>query len=276
MRLGCVTLVGCGPGDPDLLTVKAQKVIGRADVLVTDRLVSKPILALARTGARIVDAGKEPDGPSAKQDDINQLLVREAVLGHRVVRLKSGDGFIFGRAAEEMAAVRAAGIQVDVVPGITAAHACAARVGLPVTLRGRVRQFSVLTGATADGDADLDWPALAKSGQAFAIYMGVRTAPQIERKLLAAGANPEMPVVIVENGTRADERAVATSLGLLSRALKAFKITGPAVIFVGLSWEDANLSMPEKVEVFTSTTRLSHAAAPSGIPDGAHSRTYDH
>ncbi len=269
-------LVGCGPGDPDLLTVKARRVIAGADVLVTDRLVAKPILALARSGALIVDAGKASDGPSAKQDDINQLLVREALLGQRVVRLKSGDGFIFGRAAEEMAAVRAAGIEVDVIPGITAAHACAARVGLPVTLRRHVRQFSVLTGATADGELELDWGALAKPGQAFAVYMGVRTAPVIETQLLAAGADPTTPVVIVENGTRVNERAVATSLADLSRAVGGLRITGPAVIFVGLSWEEANLSMPEEVEVFTGARRLSNTTELVDPPASADSRPQEH
>lgn len=247
---GHVTLVGCGPGDPELLTVKAARAIAAADVLVVDRLVPEAILAMARKGARIIDAGKEADGPSMVQSEINQILIREALLGRRVARLKSGDGFIFGRAAEEMAALRAVGIDVAVIPGITAAHACAASVHLPVTLRQSVRQFSVLTGATADGRLDLDWAALAQPGQAFAVYMGMRTAAELEAQLLAAGAAPATPIVIVENGTRETERVVAARLDVLEAAIRDMGLKGPAIIFVGLSWEKASLSMPAKVEVY--------------------------
>lgn len=249
---GEVTLVGCGPGDPELLTLKAARIIAEADVLVVDRLVPQAITALARKDARIIDAGKEPDGPSTPQTEINRILIREALLGHKVARLKSGDGFIFGRAAEELAAVRAAGIAADVVPGITAAHACAASIGLPVTLRRSVRQFSVLTGATADGEVELDWQALARPGQAFAVYMGVRTAAEIRAKLLAAGADPALPVVIVENGTRENERVVATVLDLVSDAIRDLGIKGPAILFAGLSWEEAKLSMPERAEIYAA------------------------
>ena len=136
------------------------------------------------------------------------------------------------------------------VPGITAAHACAASVGLPVTLRTKVRQFAVVTGASAEGPSELDWTALAQPGQAFAIYMGVRTAQHFRDKLLAAGAAPQTPVVIVENGTLASERAVATELSSLASAIADLGIHGPAVIFVGLDWTSAGLSRPDKVEVY--------------------------
>ncbi len=248
---GQVTLIGCGPGDPELLTLKALKVLARADVLVVDRLVDAGILALAPTGVRIIYAGKEPDGPSTPQDEINQILVREALQGHRVARLKGGDGFVFGRAAEEIAAVRAAGIPVDIVPGITAAHACAASIALPLTLREAVRQFSVVTGATADGDIELDWAALARPGQAFALYMGVRSARRVRAKLLAAGAQADSSVVVVENGTLPHQRTIATILDDLPDALLDTGIKGPAIIFVGLSWDAANLSMPQEVETYT-------------------------
>ena len=196
---GSVALIGCGPGDPDLLTLKAQQRLQEADVLVVDRLVNPAILEYARRDAIRIDVGKEPEGPSVAQDDINRILVREALKGQRVARLKGGDAFVFGRAAEEMAGVRAAGISVEVVPGITAAHACAAGIGLPLTLRQKVRQFAVVTGASVDGAFDLDWGALAKPGQAFAIYMGVRSSGHFRDKLLAAGAGPHTAVVIVEN-----------------------------------------------------------------------------
>ncbi|HEY7669967.1 MAG TPA: siroheme synthase CysG [Hyphomicrobium sp.] len=258
---GSVTLIGCGPGEPDLLTLKAQQRLQEADVLVVDRLVNPAILEYARRDAVRIDAGKEPDGPSASQDEINRILVREALKGQRVARLKGGDAFIFGRAAEEIAAVRAAGIPVEVVPGVTAAHACAASVGLPLTLRQKVRQFAVVTGASADGAFDLDWGALAKPGQAFAIYMGVRSAAHFCDKLLAAGAVAATPVVIVENGSLPSERAVATELGMLHRAISETGIKGPAIIFVGLDWANAGLSVPDKVEVYASERQAESVCA---------------
>ncbi len=248
--VGSVALIGCGPGEPDLITLKAQQHLQSADVLVVDRLVNPAILEYARRDAIRIDVGKAPEGDSALQGEINRILVREAMKGHRVVRLKGGDAFVFGRAAEEMAAVRAAGVPVEVVPGITAAHACAASIGLPVTLRTKVRQFAVVTGASADGPLELDWSALAQPGQAFAIYMGVRTAQHFADKLLEAGAAPRTPVVIVENGTLANERALATELASVARAISDSGIHGPAVIFVGLDWETAGLSRPDKVEVY--------------------------
>jgi uroporphyrin-III C-methyltransferase/precorrin-2 dehydrogenase/sirohydrochlorin ferrochelatase len=149
-----------------------------------------------------------------------------------------------------MAALQQAKIPVEVVPGVTAAHACAARIGLPVTLREHVRQFSVVTGATAEGLPELDWPALAAPGVAFAIYMGVGNAPIIRRHLLAAGADPDTPVVLVENGTREDERAAATTLRDLTECVANLGFRGPAVIFVGLDWADARIERPETVAVY--------------------------
>jgi uroporphyrin-III C-methyltransferase/precorrin-2 dehydrogenase/sirohydrochlorin ferrochelatase len=261
---GSVTLIGCGPGEPDLITLKAQQHLQSADVLVVDRLVNPAILEYARRDAIRIDVGKEPEGDSAAQSDINQILVREALKGQRVVRLKGGDAFVFGRAAEEMAAVRAAGVVVSVVPGITAAHACAASIGLPVTLRTKVRQFAVVTGASADGPIDLDWASLAHPGQAFAIYMGVRTAQHFRDKLLGAGAAPQTPVVIVENGTLASERAVATDLASLASAIADSGIRGPAVIFVGLDWTSAGLTRPDKVEVYGANCPRDREPAKAG------------
>jgi uroporphyrin-III C-methyltransferase len=253
-RPGVVSLIGCGPGEPDLLTLKAQKRLQEADVLVIDRLVDPAILDFARNDARRIDVGKNPNGASFPQEEINRILVREALLGHNVARLKGGDAFVFGRAAEEMAAVRAAGATVEIIPGITAAHACAASVGLPLTQRGDIREFTVLTGATRDGVLDFDWAALARPGHAFGIYMGVGSSSTFAEKLLAAGADEGTPVVIVENGTRSNERSVATNLGLLARAVHETGITGPAIIFVGLSWDAAYLTRPAKVEVFNGKT----------------------
>ncbi len=265
---GRVQLIGCGPGDPDLLTVRALHRIAAADVLVVDRLVGAGVLAHARADATLIYVGKEAGGPSTSQDDINRILVREALKGQTVARLKGGDGFVFGRAAEEIAAVRAAGIAIEIVPGITAAHACAASIALPLTLRESVRQFSLVTGATADGDIDLDWAALAAPRQAFAIYMGVRTARTLRQKLLASGASPALPMVVVENGTRDNELAVATTLGDLIDAIGAFGIKGPAIIFGGLLWDDANLTIPDKVHVYSAPAdRASDGVLAASAPD---------
>jgi uroporphyrin-III C-methyltransferase / precorrin-2 dehydrogenase / sirohydrochlorin ferrochelatase len=250
---GRVALIGCGPGDPDLLTLKALQRMQEADVLVIDRLVDPRILEYARRDAERIFVGKDPHGASTPQAEINRALVREAKAGKAVARLKGGDPFIFGRAAEEMAALQQAGIPVEVVPGVTAAHACAARIGLPVTLRERVRQFAVVTGATSDGLPDLDWEALAAPGAACAIYMGVGNAPVIRRHLLAAGADPGTPVVLVENGTRADERAAATTLDDLADCVTHLGFVGPAVIFVGLDWSDACIERPQSVAVYRRT-----------------------
>lgn len=258
---GHVSLIGCGPGDPDLLTLRALQRLQDADVLVYDRLVNPAILDYARRDAARIDVGKQVPGGSTAQGEINRILVREALKGHRVARLKGGDPMIFGRAAEEMAAVRAAGIEVEVVPGITAAHACAASIGLPVTLRGKVRQFSIVTGATEDGELELDARSLTAPGRAAAIYMGVRNAGRIERVLLAKGAAPDTPVVIVENGTRAEERSVATTLSNLEAAVKAEGIAGPAVIFLGLDWAEARLSRPAHVRTFEAVPRAPAALA---------------
>jgi uroporphyrin-III C-methyltransferase / precorrin-2 dehydrogenase / sirohydrochlorin ferrochelatase len=247
---GRVALIGCGPGDPDLLTLKALQRMQQADVLVIDRLVDPRILDYARRDAERIFVGKDPHGTSTPQAEIDLILVREARAGKVVARLKGGDPFIFGRAAEEMAALQRAGIPVEVVPGVTAAHACAARIGLPVTLRERVRQFTVATGATADGMPDLDWGALAAPGTACAIYMGVGNAPVIRRNLLAAGADPDTPIVLVENGTRESERAAATTLHDLADCVTQLGFVGPAVIFVGLDWSDACIERPESVAVY--------------------------
>ena len=257
---GRVSLVGAGPGDPDLLTLRAQQRLQEADVIVIDGLVAPEILEHARRDAKHIRVGKAGYGTAVAQSEINQILIREARQGQHVVRLKGGDPFIFGRAVEEMTALRAAGIPVEIVPGITAAHACAASAELPLTQRERIRQFSVVAGATADGLPDLDWKALARPGQAFAIYMGVHNAPALTKELLAHGADPETNVVIVENGTRANERAIETRLADLPAAISERSIRGPSIIFVGLSWDAANLTRPSWVEVFEHDETESESA----------------
>lgn len=270
---GAVSLIGCGPGDPELLTLKAVKRIAAADVLVIDRLVNPAVLSHARAAAPRIEVGKEGYGAATSQHAINRILVHEALAGRRVARLKGGDPFVFGRAAEELAALQWAGIAVEVIPGITAAHGCAAAIGLPLTLRGQVQSFSILTGAAAGAEPDLDWAALAAPGHAFAIYMGVRTAPFLRDRLLAAGADPALPAVVVENGTLPGERTLATTLGLLPEAIAARGLHGPAIIFVGLDWRAAGLERPASIETFPAggdtvfrSSRSIAARCPAGAP----------
>lgn len=250
--IGSVALIGCGPGDPDLLTLKAQQRMQEADVLVIDRLVNPKILEYARRDAERIFVGKTPGEASASQLEINRILIREALRGKRVARLKGGDPLVFGRAGEEMAALQALDVPVEIIPGVTAAHACAASVGLPLTVRERNRTFSIITGAGADGIPGHDWQALARGKQAFAVYMGVRTAGGMRRCLLEAGADPATPAVIVENGTLPDERAVETTVGDLEQCVSECAIHSPAIIFVGLNWSGLGLSRPGKVALFDS------------------------
>ncbi len=230
---GRVSLVGAGPGDPDLLTLKAVQALQAADVLVVDRLVPKAIVEKARRDARRVYVGKQPRGPSTPQSEINCILVREARTGHRVVRLKGGDPFVFGRATEEIEALAQAGVPVDVVPGVTAALGAAAAARLPLTARGERRSLTLLAGHGAEGPIEHDWQALAKPGQALAVYMGVGTAALLERRLLKAGIAPKTPVTVVENATLPAQKVAAGTIDGLTALVIDQTITGPAVIFVG-------------------------------------------
>lgn len=273
---GRVILVGAGPGDPELLTLKAVRALKSADVILIDALVDPRVLDHARREAHVVDVGKRaksPDkgGRSASQREVNAALVEHARAGKVVVRLKGGDAFVFGRAAEEIAAVEAAGIAVEIVPSITAAQACATDARLPLTYRGHVRQVSLVTGAATDGEPDLDWEALARPGQAFAIYMGLRTAGQITARLIGAGADPSTRVVIVENGGREGRRVVASVLSELADAITDHGITGPAIAFVGLDWVDAGLEPPADVTWHHTSTSYS-SALPSSRPLSAFER----
>jgi uroporphyrin-III C-methyltransferase/precorrin-2 dehydrogenase/sirohydrochlorin ferrochelatase len=234
-KSGRVDLVGAGPGDPELLTLRAQRKLQEADVIVHDRLIGPEILEYARRDAERIAVGKTPGGSSTDQREINEILVREARKGRHVVRLKGGDPYIFGRGGEEQAALERAGIPFEVVPGVTAALACAASARLPLTQRGAQRSFTVLTGMTGLGPAEHDWASLARHGSAFALYMGVATAGHTARRLLEAGADPATPVTVVENGTLASERILDTTVAELPTTLNSHAVRGPAVIYVGLS-----------------------------------------
>ncbi len=232
---GRVSLVGAGPGDPELLTLKAHRKLQEADVIVYDRLVSPGVLELARRDAVRIPVGKTPYEASPRQSEINGILQREAGKGLHVVRLKGGDPYIFGRGGEEQAALEAAGIPVDVVPGITAAAGCAASLKLPLTQRGQNRSITLLTAAGDTGLAEHDWAALARPGQVFAIYMGVQAAGDVAARLLSAGIAPATPVTIVENGTLPNERVAQTTIGHLWETIHTRGIHGPSIIYVGLA-----------------------------------------
>lgn len=231
-RAGVVWLVGAGPGDPDLLTVKALRLLQSADVVVHDRLTPQPILDLAGAGARLIDVGKRKSRHTLPQDGINQLLVGLAREGLQVVRLKGGDPFMFGRGGEELLALREAGVEAHVVPGVTAALAAAADVGAPLTHRGLAQAVTFVTGHAASGaEPDLDWTALAKANHTVAIYMGLSTAPAIAARLIAAGRAPSTPVAVVESASLPDERRLVTTLAGLGAAVAA--LDGPALLIVG-------------------------------------------
>jgi uroporphyrin-III C-methyltransferase / precorrin-2 dehydrogenase / sirohydrochlorin ferrochelatase len=248
-RPGHVDLVGAGPGDPELLTLKARKALDQADVVIYDRLVSPAILELARREALMIDAGKEGFGPSTAQDHINTLLVTHAAGGAQVVRLKSGDPTMFGRLDEEIAALAAAQISWRIIPGITAASAAVAQIGQSLTQRGRNAAVRFLTGHDMQGFADQDWRALAKPGEVAAIYMGKRAARFIQGRLLMHGADPLTPVTIIENASRPDTRVVATTLMQMEPDLSLSDITGPALMFIGLSPRAAMACLPHKQEI---------------------------
>lgn len=232
IRIGTVFLVGAGPGDPDLLTLRAAKLLGRASVVVHDGLVSSEILAMAPASAELISVAKQRSRHSMAQEDINALLVALAREGHDVVRLKGGDPFIFGRGGEEMESCREAGVPVEIVPGISAAIGCAAEAGLPLTHRDASSAVTFVAGQ-CKGLSDQDWSGLAGVGRTLVIYMGVATANDIADKLIADGVSPATPVAVLEKGTRSDSRAIRTLLADLGGMVIREKVKSPALIVVG-------------------------------------------
>ena len=232
---GRVDFVGAGPGDPELLTLKARKALDAADVVIHDRLISPEILELARREALILDAGKEGFGPSMTQSDINALIVEHASAGAHVVRLKSGDATVFGRLDEELDAVIGAGLAYAIVPGITAASAAVATIGQSLTKRHRNASVRFLTGHDMKGFAEHDWAALARPGEVAAIYMGKKSARFIQGRLMMHGADPATPVTVIENASRPDQRVLETTLARLEPDLGAACMTGPALTLYGLA-----------------------------------------
>jgi uroporphyrin-III C-methyltransferase/precorrin-2 dehydrogenase/sirohydrochlorin ferrochelatase len=230
---GSVALVGAGPGDPDLLTVRALRALQDADVIVYDRLVGDGILDLARRDAERIYVGKAPDNHTLHQDDINTLLASRAQSGQRVLRLKAGDPFLFGRGGEELAFLRDAGLEVDVIPGITAAVGCAAAAGIPLTHRDMAPGVTFLSGhGRADAD-EPDWRTLAASRNTLVIYMGVAAAGRIADRLVSHGMRAATQVAVIENGTRADQRVIRSDLANLANAFIEHDVSGPAIIIIG-------------------------------------------
>ena len=223
--MGKVYLIGAGPGDPQLMTLKAARTLWLADVVLVDALVNRGCLAHARPGARIIEVGKRAGGQDTSQAFIEKLLVLFAKQGKTVARLKGGDPFVFGRGGEELRALAEAGIEVEVIPGITAGTAVPAMLGIPVTHRDLAHGVTFVTGH----GAEVDWGALVRSRTTLVIYMGLRNLGTIASALKAAGMDPATPACIIENGTLGSQRQVVTKLAGLSNS--GFR--GPAIIVIG-------------------------------------------
>ncbi|MCO7189793.1 siroheme synthase CysG [Pseudoalteromonas sp. XMcav2-N-2] len=230
---GEVYVVGAGPGDPELLTLKALQLMQQADVVVYDYLVSDEIMELVRRDADLICVGKRAGHHSVKQEDTNQMLVELAQQGKKVCRIKGGDPFIYGRGGEEVQVLAAANIRYQIVPGITAAAGCSAYAGIPLTHRDHAQAIQFVTGHCKKEGQELDWQSLAKPNQTLAIYMGVIKSPHIQAQLLAHGRSERTPVAIVENGTRKSQRVVTTELGQLAAQIEANNIQSPALLIIG-------------------------------------------
>ena len=223
-----VTLIGAGPGDPELMTLKAARALAAADVVLVDELVNRGCLAHVRTGAKVIEVGKRGGCRSTPQAFIEKLLILYSRQKKNVVRLKGGDPFVFGRGGEEVEALRAQGIAVEIIPGITAGTAVPATLGIPVTHRDVARGVTFLTGHARDG-AEPDWQALVRSRTTLVVYMGLKNLPKIVGALKSAGMDPATPACIIENGTRSDQRQLVTTLA----GLRSEGFTGPALLVIG-------------------------------------------
>lgn len=235
---GAVAIVGAGPGDPDLLTFKALRRLQEADVVVYDNLVSAEIMNLARREAKLIHAGKAKGRHSMAQAEINAVMLREVRAGKRIVRLKGGDPFVFGRGGEELAYLQAQGIEAEVVPGITAATGCASAAGIPLTQRGLAQAVTFVTGhgASVQGktaEPDLDWAALARLNQTLCIYMGLSTAGAVAGRLMEQGLAGSTPAAVIENGTLANQRVLRGRLDQIAVQIENAGLTGPAMIVIG-------------------------------------------
>ena len=247
MKSGTIYLVGAGPGDPDLLTLRAARLIESARLIVHDGLVDPAILAMARPDAQLVSVAKSRSKHTLPQDQINALLVREALAGRDVVRLKGGDPFIFGRGGEEMEAAQAAGVPCEVVPGISAANGAAAASGIALTHREDASIVSFVAGQ-CKGLAEQNWAGLAGQGRTLVIYMGVKTAPGIAEKLMADGLAPDMPLAVVENACRTNMRVLRGPLAGLPDLVEQHAVKSPALIIIGTVTARADAALSQMLE----------------------------
>ena len=231
-KVGTVYLVGAGPGDPDLLTLRAARLLGEADLVVHDGLVDPAVLAMIHPAAELVSVAKSRARHTLPQSEINALLVREALKGRDVIRLKGGDPFVFGRGGEEAEACRTAGVPVEVVPGISAAMGAAAAAQIPLTHRDGASVVSFVAGQ-CKGLTEQDWAGLAGKGRTLVIYMGVKTAPQIAEKLMADGLAPDVPLAVIENAARKNMRVLRGPLAALPDLVERERVRSPALIIIG-------------------------------------------
>ena len=246
--VGEVYLVGAGPGDPDLLTFRALRLMQQADVVLYDRLIGDGILNLVRRDASRIYVGKRPRDHTLSQEEIGAMLVRLAQEGKRVLRLKAGDPFIFGRGGEEIEALSEHGITFQVIPGVTAAAGCAAYAGIPLTHRDHAQACIFVTGHSKDGELDLNWTALIQPRQTVVVYMGLSSLGLITEGFVAHGADPETPAAVVENGTRESQRVITGTLASLPGKSAEAGIEGPALIIVG-----SVVTLKDKLSWFAET-----------------------
>ncbi|MBV7380110.1 siroheme synthase CysG [Maritimibacter dapengensis] len=233
LKHGEVWLVGAGPGDPDLLTFKALRMMQHADVVLYDRLVGDGIIDLVRRDAERIYVGKKPREHTLTQREITELMIERASRGERVLRLKGGDPFIFGRGGEELEDVAAHGIPVEVVPGITAAAGCGAAAGIPLTHRDHAQSCVFITAHGAGGVLDHDWTRYARKGQTVLVYMGLNALGEVAQKALSQGVDPDMPVAVIDNGTRLDQRVIIGRLDEIEAKVVEADLPGPALIVIG-------------------------------------------
>ncbi|WP_041087450.1 uroporphyrinogen-III C-methyltransferase [Jeotgalibacillus soli] len=250
MKKGKVYIVGAGPGDPELITLKAMKCLKRADIIFYDRLVNPELLKYGKEGAEFIYCGKATGDHCISQETINQLLVEKSLAGETVVCLKGGDPFIFGRGAEEAGALAQNGIEFEIVPGITSGIAAPAYAGIPITHRELSQSFAVVTGHCMNGKPiDVNWFYLARGVDTILVYMGIKNLPYICSKLKSCGKNPATPVAVIQQGTTGDQRTVIGTLETIAGIVEENQLSNPAVIIIGevvklsptLSWFQKNI-----------------------------------
>jgi uroporphyrin-III C-methyltransferase len=230
---GRVYLVGAGPGDPELLTLRAVKLLGKADVVVYDHLVSPAVLDFVPVQAERIYAGKQRNAHTMPQKEINALLVKLALQGKQVVRLKGGDPFIFGRGGEELQDLAANGVAFEVIPGITAASGVSCYAGIPLTHRDYAQVCLFVTGHLKDGSANLDWPSLVRLNQTVVIYMGLNALPEICGQMMTHGAAPDLPIAVIQEGSLAAQKVVVGTLRDLPDQVRAAQLVSPCLIIIG-------------------------------------------